>query len=168
MSSTDRSDKPLEILPGLLLPPSAWSFSFSRSSGPGGQNVNKVSTRASLRVSFPALIEAAARFRPLDETLPDRLRTHFDSRMSDAGGAGDAGGGGEILITSDLTRSQERNRAACLDIFRDLCRRSLIKPRKRIKTKPSRSAQRNRVESKRRRGEVKALRRRSGGGGAED
>jgi len=154
---SDRSDKPLEILPGLLLPPSAWSFSFSRSSGPGGQNVNKVSTRASLRVSFPALVEAAARFRPLDETLPDRLRTHFDSRMNE---------GGEVLITSDLTRSQERNRAACLDLLRDLCQRSLVKPRKRIRTKPSRSAQRSRVESKRRRGEVKALRRRSGG--AED
>lgn len=146
---TDRSESVMEILPGIALPPSAWGFRFSRSSGPGGQNVNKLNTRATLRVEFAALIEAAHKARPRDETLADRLRVVLDSRINDDQ---------EIIITSDMTRSQERNRDACIEILRDLVTRGLHRPRKRIKTKPSRSSQRTRLESKRRRGELKAMR----------
>lgn len=135
-------------LPGIELAPGVWTdrdqlrFSFSRSSGPGGQNVNKLNTKAELRVAPAAL-------HGLKPRALDRLLTQAANRLT---------GEGDFLLTSDTERTQEANRQSCLRKLRELIVQAQIEPKVRRKTKPSRAAKRRRVESKRKRGEVKRLR----------
>ncbi len=136
------SPSDLEVAPGLMLPPGALTISYTSSRGPGGQNVNKRSTRAELRVAIDAL--------PLDPFALDRLRTLLGRRLTDDG---------QIVITSGEHRSQARNRAECLDRLRDLIVRARVRPRSRRRTRPSRGAVERRLDVKRHRGEVKRSRR---------
>jgi ribosome-associated protein len=136
----------VELAPGVFAPDSAMRFQYARSSGPGGQNVNKVNTKAELWVTADSITG-------LTDAGRARLRQLAGHRWTTAG---------EIHISSDTERRQEANRAAVLDRLRELLLAAIHEPRKRKKTKPSRASKQRRIEGKRRRGEIKARRRGSG------
>jgi ribosome-associated protein len=138
----------VEIVPGVRVVESSIRFRYARSSGPGGQNVNKVNTKAELWVSLDDLFGLTPR-------ALDRLKQMAGKRLT---------GAGEIHIASDTERTQEANRTAVLDRLRALLAQAVHEPKARRKTKPSRASKRRRLDAKRRRGEVKANRR----GGAKD
>ncbi len=137
----------MQIAPGVTLPEAALSFSFSRSSGPGGQNVNKLNTRATLTVSIDALQAA------LPAYAVNRLPTVASRYMTQQG----------IQITSEESRSQIANRRACIERLREVLVQAMTRPRRRKPTKPSAGSVRRRIEAKKQRGKVKSLRRKTGG-----
>ena len=117
---------------------------FVRSSGPGGQNVNKVSTAVQLR--FDALGSPS-----LPQRVKARLEVLAGRRLTKDG---------EIVITANRFRTQDANRRDAVERLIDLIRRAAFRPKFRIPTKPSRAAKKKRLETKARRGQVKRLRRR--------
>jgi ribosome-associated protein len=133
----------LHIAPGLDLPPSELSFRFSRSSGPGGQHVNRSATRVELLFDVagsPALAD------DIRARLLARLASHLDS-------------GGVLHLVSQSTRSQLRNREELLERFRALLAGALVERRKRRPTRPTHGSREERLRAKRRRGEIKRGRR---------
>ena len=116
--------------------------SFSRSSGPGGQNVNKVSTAVELRFE-------AERSPNLPEAVKKRLRRLAGRRWTTDGA---------ILIRVEETRSQARNREIAQERLAELIRKSLVAPKRRIPTRPTAGSKRRRLAAKATRGAVKALR----------
>ena len=132
-----------ELAPGVRIPESAMRFQFARSGGPGGQNVNKLNTKAELWVSLAAITG-------LSERAMARFRALAGKRVTIAG---------ELHLVAETERTQERNRSAVLDRLRQLLLEALHEPKVRRKTKPSRGAKRRRLEAKRKRSEVKSKRR---------
>ncbi len=130
------------LAPGVIVRDEDLSIVFVRSSGPGGQNVNKRSTKAQLRIALDAI--------PIGERAMKRLRRLAGNAIT---------GSDELLIERDETRSQSRNRRACLDRLRDLVSRAVVEPKQRRATKPSKGSIRRRLDSKSRRAETKRLRR---------
>tara|TARA_E500000318_G_scaffold17776_2_gene18139 strand:+ start:3565 stop:4038 length:474 start_codon:yes stop_codon:yes gene_type:complete len=129
------------LAPGVRVRDEDISITFSRSSGPGGQNVNKRSTKAQLRIALSAI--------PLRDRAMMRLRRLAGNAISS---------NDELLIERDETRSQSRNRRACMDRLRELVARAVIEPKERRATKPTKGSIRRRLDSKSRRSETKRLR----------
>lgn len=134
----------VEIAPGVHVPQDALQVRFSRSGGPGGQNVNKLSTRAELRIALETLATALN-----DPATLLRLRALAGGRITREG---------VLQLVSQEFRTQEGNRAEVFQKLADLIVEARKAPRPRRATKPSRASKRRRVESKRHRGEIKARR----------
>jgi ribosome-associated protein len=129
----------LEISEHVAIPDEELEWKFIRSSGPGGQNVNKVSSAVQLRFLLPRNTSIAA-------PAKNRLRRMAGQRLVDDG---------SILITARDARSQEQNRRAALERLADLVRAALIEPKIRKKTRPTRASKERRIDSKKRRSSTK-------------
>ena len=129
----------LVITPDVSIPDEEFEWKFIRSSGPGGQNVNKVASAVQLRFLLP-----------LNTSLPvaarNRLRRMAGQKLIDDG---------SILISARSERSQEQNRRDALERLAELIRAALIEPKIRKKTRPTRASKERRIESKKRRGTTK-------------
>jgi ribosome-associated protein len=121
------------------IPDDALEEKFIASSGPGGQNVNKVATAVQLRCDVFKL--------GLAPPVYQRLKTLAGSRMTSEG---------EIVITARTFRTQEQNRAEARVRLAALLAKAHERPVRRVKTKPSRTAKAKRVDAKKQRGSVKA------------
>ena len=123
------------------IPEEALSETFIASSGPGGQNVNKVATAVQLRCDVFRL--------GLAPPVYQRLKQLAGSRMTS---------GGEIVITARTYRTQEANREEARARLAELIAKAHVRPEKRVKTKPSRAAKARRVDAKKQRGAIKGAR----------
>jgi ribosome-associated protein len=140
---TAEGEDVLWLTPATGIPVSELSFRFSRSSGPGGQHVNRTETRVELLfdlASSPSLSENQ-RTRALQNLAP-----YLDKR-------------GVLHLVSQSSRSQRRNREEVVERFRTLMRDALKTPKKRRATQPSRTARERRLQEKKRRAETKRSRR---------
>ena len=126
------------------IPEGEFAWSFVRSGGPGGQNVNKVASKAVLRwdlrhsPSLPAEVRAR-----VEAQQPGRVTTE-----------------GELILTSQRYRDQERNRQDCLEKLRAIVLQAAAVPKVRKKRKPTRASKERRLAEKRHRSTAKGLRRR--------
>src|SRR4051812_20755825 len=127
------------VTPRLTIPASELSIAFARSGGPGGQNVNKVSSKVELRWNVrDSRAVTADDLALLMENLASKLTTT-----------------GELLVTSTKTRDQIKNREDAFDKMTLIVRSALHREKPRKATKPSRASKRRRVEGKRHRSEIK-------------
>jgi ribosome-associated protein len=133
----------LTVTSRLQIPDDEFEFTFTRSSGPGGQNVNKVSSKAQLRWQ-------AARSPSLPEEVRARFLALFGSRLT---------GEGELLIASQRYRDQRRNMEDCLEKLRAMLREVAAAPRRRKPTRPKRSSIEKRLSDKKLQGARKRQRR---------
>jgi len=133
----------LRITRTIAIDESELTVSFVRSSGPGGQNVNKVATAVQLRFD-------AANSPNLPDDVKDRLTRLAGKRMT---------GDGVLIIDARRYRSQERNRDDAVARLTALLRRAAVKPKPRKRTKPTRASRERRLARKRRRSKQKQQRR---------
>ena len=133
----------ITVTPDVYVDDSAIRMHAVRAAGPGGQNVNKVSSKVELRVALDGIVG-------LSPEQHRRLVIKAASLMDEDG---------NILVTSQLTRSQLQNLEDARQKVRALIESALVAPRKRIATKPTRASKRRRLDSKRRLSEKKQNRR---------
>lgn len=134
----------LDVAPHIQIPLDEFEFTYARSSGPGGQNVNKVNSKAVLR------------WRPLTSpNLREDVRTRFVARYS-----GKLTTEGELVLSSERFRDQRQNIDDCLEKVREMLLSVARPPKTRKKTKPSRASKERRLDSKRRDSAKKQNRRR--------
>ena len=127
----------------ITIPAAELQVSFARSAGPGGQNVNKVNTKAVLHWAVRS-----------SEALPPAVRARFLTRYANR-----INTEGELVLSSDEHREQPRNLNACREKLRAMVLSVLKPPRRRVKTKPTRASVQRRIVSKQRQGEKKRSRR---------
>lgn len=126
----------------IVIPDEEISLEFVRASGPGGQNVNKVSTAVQLRFD-------AAGSDSLDASVKERLLKIAGNRATDEG---------VIIIEAKRFRSQEKNRKDAIDRLAEMVKKAAVKPTPRRKTRPTAASREKRISQKKRRSEVKRLR----------
>jgi ribosome-associated protein len=132
----------LRITPTISIPDAELEERFVRSSGPGGQNVNKVATAVELRFDV-------ANSRALPEGLKSRLRARRDRRLTDEG---------VLVISAQRFRTQERNREDARERLAAIVTAVLKPPKPRIATRPTRGSTERRLSTKRERAQVKRQR----------
>jgi len=135
---------PLRVQPGLLIPETELSESYSRAGGPGGQHVNKVATRATLRWNIAAS-------GALRSSQRDRLLEKLKSRLTTEG---------VLVVHASSSRSQSANRQEARERLAELIRAALVVQRKRRATRPTRASRERRLSDKKRKGDRKRGRQR--------
>src|SRR5690349_5068701 len=134
----------LEVNDQIRIPDDELQWSFVRAGGPGGQNVNKVASKAVLRWDLAGSASVPAHVK-------DRLRTQQRRRLTS---------GGELVLNSQRFRDQEKNRQDCLEKLRDIVRQAATQPKPRKLTKPTRGSRAARLREKCHRATLKIGRRR--------
>lgn len=137
----------LEVRRGLVIPAEEITEAASRSGGPGGQHVNKTSTRVTLRWN-------ARESEVLEGLVRRRVLRRLAARLTR---------GGELIVHASRNRSRARNRELARERLAEIIREAAAAPRPRVATKPSRGAKTRRVDAKRARSAVKRTRRRPAG-----
>ena len=152
MTSSKPFSHPVDALPPsrdvlivnarIQIPREEFEFEHSRSSGPGGQNVNKVNSKVALR------------WRPLESpSLPDDVRQRFAARF-----ASKLLNDGSLLIACEKSRSQLLNRVGCLEQLSQMLTEVAIAPKRRRPTKPTKASKKRRLDDKRQRANTKRMR----------
>src|SRR5436309_10392849 len=129
----------LEINDQMKIPDGELHWSYVRSSGPGGQNVNKVASKAVLRWDLAASPS-------VPEEVKARLRTLQRRRVTNEG---------ELVLNSQRFRDQEKNRQDCLDKLREMLLEAATVPKARKRSKPTRGSRERRLQAKKRRSATK-------------
>jgi ribosome-associated protein len=134
----------MDITDAILIPDEELHFTFARSSGPGGQNVNKVASKAILHWNLSANTS-------LPPDVRERLRSQQANRLTTEG---------ELVVQGQRFRDQTRNVEDCLTRLREMVLRALHPPRPRKPTRPSKGSRQRRLANKRQQSQKKAARRR--------
>jgi ribosome-associated protein len=135
-------DSSHSIAPGVTIAPGGLRLQYSRGSGPGGQNVNKLNTKAEAWITIEQIVG-------LSFPAKDRLRSLAGRRLTNSD---------ELHLISEMHRTQEGNRREIFSRLRDLIVQARHEPKRRRKTRPTAASKRKRLDSKRRRSEIKAHR----------
>ena len=126
----------------VVIPGSELQYTASRSSGPGGQHVNKTDSRIQIRWNIPGS-------RALSDFLKRRVMQVLATRLTDDG---------DLLLASDSNRSQHRNKEEVTQRLAELVRAALVPPKPRRKTKPTRASRQKRLDEKKKRSDAKRQR----------
>ena len=137
----------IQVNDAIQIPDDELEWTFARSGGPGGQNVNKVASKAQLRW------KAANTAAPIPESARARMKSSFPSRFTTEG---------DVVIPSQKYRDQERNKLDCVEKLAEMVRAALVEPTVRKKRKVSKAAKRRRVADKRQNSAKKQSRRTTG------
>lgn len=132
----------LEVTSQIRIPVAEFAFTFARSSGPGGQNVNKVNSKATLHWPVTS-----------SPSLPDDVRARFVAAFGSQ-----INKLGQLVLQSQRFRDQERNIEDCLEKLREMLQRVEKPPKRRKKTRPSVASKQRRLNDKKARSDVKSRR----------
>lgn len=131
----------IQITPSLYIDEKELQFEYIRASGPGGQNVNKVATAVQLRFDVNA--------SSLPADIKQRLRKLAGKKMTNDG---------ILLLEAKRYRTQEQNREDAIRRLTTILRKASVKPKKRVKTKPTKASREKRLKEKKQRGAIKKAR----------
>ncbi|WP_374030143.1 alternative ribosome rescue aminoacyl-tRNA hydrolase ArfB [Bdellovibrio bacteriovorus] len=124
------------------IPFAEMDFTYARSRGPGGQNVNRTNSAAILRWNL-------WQSQVLSSEVKEKLALKLHGKLTEEG---------DLIIRSDVHRDQDQNRSECIRRLHETLRKALFVPKKRVATKPTKSSVRKRLESKKQHSEIKSLR----------
>lgn len=132
----------MRVGPNITIPREEFEFRFDRSSGPGGQNVNKVNSKATLH--WPVTTSPS-----LPESVRERFLLAYSNRINKDG---------QLVVSSQRYRDQAKNVEDCLERVREMVLKAASPPKRRRKTKPTLASKRRRLDAKKRRSQKKELR----------